>query len=91
MRFISRCRFLKLELNKSKENKEYCVVSLLDDDNNSYKFFLFEDLKNKILSEKLNEFDFLDCAFEAYTYNDNGKLRWIVKFIDFKKVDNNGK
>lgn len=87
MRFISRCRFLKAELNKSKENKEYCVVSLLDDENNSHKFFIFEDLKNKVLSEKLNEFEFLDCAFEASIYNNN----WNVKLIDFKKVDNNAK
>ena len=86
MKFVTRCRFLKIDLAKSKEGKEYGIVALLDEDNNSYKFFVFEDLKNKFLTEKVNELQFIDCAFDSSMYND----KWQVRIIDFKKVEGNG-
>lgn len=87
MKFVTSCLFLKMELKKSKDNKEYGIVSLLDDDQNSYKFFVFDELKNKFVSSNFQFAQKLDCAFQLSQYNNN----WQVNLLDFKRVDNNGK
>ena len=86
MRFVSKCRFLKIDLAKTKDGKEYGVVALLDYENNSCKFFVFDDLKDKFFNEDLKELQFIECAFETLMYSD----KWQVRLMDFKKVESNG-
>ena len=86
MKFVEKCRFLKIDLAKSKEGKEYGIVALLDGENNSYKFFVFEDLKNLFIQAHLQDFQQIDCVFEASTTKDG----WSVRLLDFAKAENNG-
>ena len=86
MKFVEKCRFLKIDLAKSKEGKEYGIVAVLDSENNSYKFFIFEDLKNKFIYAKLQDFEQINCVFEASTTKDG----WSVRLLDFAKAENNG-
>lgn len=90
MKFVSQCKFLKVELLKSKDKtKEYMLIALLDDEMNSHKFFVFnEDLKKKIVELGLKELDLIDCAFEVQENQDNG---WRVNLLDLKRVVVNGK
>ena len=87
MKFVTRCVFLKLTEGKSKSGKYYMNIDLLDDDNNSHKFFIFnEDLQTRLKNEKLEGLKTrLDIAFEVYETQDS----WGVRVLDFKKVDEN--
>ena len=88
MKFVEKCRFLKLELGKTKkDNREYGLLTVLDYDNNSHRFFLFDDLKNRFLSSGFKGFEQFDLAFEVY---ENNNL-WNVRILDFKRENNNGK
>ena len=85
MKFVSKCVFLKLDKGTSKSGKDYCIINLLDDDNNSHKLFAFgEDLQKKLSETELVPLkDILDVAFEATELNGD----WSVRILDFKKVD----
>jgi hypothetical protein len=87
MKFVEKCRFLKLELGKSKNNKEYGILTLLDFDNNSHRLFVFDDLKNRFVGAGFKEFEQFEVGFEVYkddkTYN--------LRILDFKRLENNGK
>lgn len=86
MKFVEKCRFLKIDLAKSKEGKEYGIVALLDSENNSYKFFVFENIKDKFIQARLQDFQQIECVFEASTIKDG----WSVRLLDFAKAENNG-
>ena len=87
MKFVSRCVFLKLNEGQSKSGKYYMNIDLLDEDNNSDKFFIFnEDLQKKFKEVKLEGLKTrLDIAFESYKTQEGYSLR----ILDFKKVDEN--
>lgn len=87
MKFVSKCVFLKLEEGKSKAGNYYMSVSLLDEDNNSNKFFIFgEDLQNKFKNSNLEGLkSILDVAFEAFSTQNGYGLR----ILDFRKVEQN--
>ena len=85
MKFVSKCVFLKLDKGTSKSGKDYYILNLLDEDNNSHKLFAFgEDLQKKLAETELTSLkDRLDVAFEVFETNDG----WSVRVLDFKKVD----
>lgn len=84
MKFVEKCRFLKLDVQKSKEGKDYFTLTILDSDNESHKFFISEELRKKAVDSNLSDLQNMDCAFEVSKYN-NG---WSVRLLDFKKVEN---
>lgn len=88
MKFVEKCRFLKLEIAKTKkDNKEYGIISLLDEDNNSHRFFVFDELKNKFLGAGFKEFEQFEVLFEVYENNQ----AWNIRLLDFNRNNNNGK
>lgn len=75
MKFLANCRFLKLEIAKSKKNnKEYGVLFILDDDSVSHKFYVFDELKNKFLNAGLDEFQTIVVAFAVSEKDDSWKV-----------------
>lgn len=80
MKFVEDCRFLKLEIAKTKkDNKEYGLLSVLDSDNNSHKFYIFDDLKNRFLQAGLKQFESFKIVFETY----ESDKAWAVRILDF--------
>ena len=85
MKFVEDCRFLKLEIAKTKkDNKEYGLLSVLDSDNNSHKFYIFDDLKDRFLQAGLKEFEPFKIVFETY----ESDKAWAVRILDFGRRDN---
>lgn len=83
MQLLGEFTFLKMEKGKSKDEKEYLIVSLLDDDMNSCKFFVFSNEQNKNLIKKLiektpNTYQKINCVISASYYKEN----WNLNLLD---------
>lgn len=89
MKLVGEFSFLKLEKGKTKDEKDYLVISLLDDEMNSCKFFIFNNKDNEVLIEKLikktpNLYQKIDCVLNVSHYQD----KWNVNLIDCDVVSN---
>lgn len=84
MKLLGEFTFLKLEKGQTKEDKkDYLIVSLLDDEMNSCRFFIFVNKQNEVLVKKLlektpNTYQKMNCVLSVSYYKDN----WSVNLLD---------
>ncbi len=84
MKLLGEFVFLKLEKSKTKdEEKDYLLLTLLDDDLNCNKFFIFVNKQNEALVKKLLEktpdtYQKMNCVLSVSYYKEN----WSVNLLD---------
>lgn len=85
MKLLGEFTFLKMERGQTKENKkDFLIVNLLDEDLNSCRFFVFDEIvMKKLLNKTPSSYKKLNCCIDVSFYKDN----WNVALAD---VDVNG-
>lgn len=85
MKLLGEFTFVKIEKGQTKDDKkDFLVVSLLDEELNSCRFFVFnETLMKKLLTKTPDIYKKLSAVLEVSYYKDN----WNVNLAD---IDVNG-
>lgn len=75
MRLLGNFSFVKSELGRSKDNKDFLVVSLLDENRDSCRFFVYDkDLIDYIRNANLDFNESVLCCLDVSYFSDSWRV-----------------